>query len=187
MLRPSQFALHQMFMSRFCGVFFRRRRFIGLVSVLLSLGCSSESTVADQSDTSSKGDQQPQIILRFKPGFPPLTKSACVAAYLGIAGAQKGFLIIAVRPLFSGAHVVSLRPTQRDSDTPAFTQYLSQQLPVDYAELDSVMQTKPAAAARAKHPSVAPGPAPLQDLKRAVSRAQLNFRAACGSDLAEPD
>ena len=173
-------------MSWLCGLLLRWRRFSGLISVWLILGCSFESTVADQSNISSKDAQQPQIILRFKPGFPALTKSACVAAYLGLAGAQKGFLTTAVRPLFSGAHVVSLMPTQLDSDTPAFTQYLSQQLTVDYAELDSVMQTKPAAAASANHPSVASGPAHLQDLKRAVSRAQLNFRAACGSDLAEP-
>ena len=171
----------------------RRRRFVGLVGVLLASGCASESTGANLGTPShpiSAGpndDQRPQIILRFKDSFPALTKPDCVTAYLAIAGVQKGFSMTVVRSLFSGAHVVSLRATQSTSEPLAFIQYLSHQSAVDYAELDTALQTKPSASSpQGARPVVAPKVTAPLDAIHVKTRAQLVFRTSCGGELAEP-
>ena len=163
---------------------------LALLIALTILGCSPQSTVANSNHSDSTRSQSSQIVVRFKTIYPALAEADCAAAYVLLAGAQKGLAAVVVRQIFSGAHVVQLQPSQSPSNTLAFAQYLSQQQTVDYAELDSTQQIKPDTSGTSKPalgsaPAVmpkttSPGVAPVTSLD------QAKFRSVCGSDVAMP-
>ena len=162
---------------------------LGLFAVVVTLGCSPQGTVASQADAGLMRSQGSQIIVRFKPDNPGLAKADCAAAYISVAGVQKGVNTVVVGQLFSGAQVIRLQPSQAPNAALSFVQYLSKQQAVDYAELDGTLQIKPSIDAAAKPAQTLP-PAALNKALHAgahsQNQAEVKFRSACGVNLPMP-
>jgi hypothetical protein len=146
-------------------------RCAALTFCLLMTACSGPGASVQASAAPAASSQ---LIVRFKPGIAPLSQSECAGAYLALAGAQQGVDAVVLRQLFSGAYVLGAGPALDSASR--LTAYLSRQPEVDYAELDSSVQTQTTAALTG---GAAGKPSPL-------TQTASIFRKACGASLTEP-